>query len=96
MFKNINWKVRIKNRTFWIAFVPAMLLLVQEVANLFGFVIDLSDIGGKLLDIIEALFVVLALIGVVTDPTTSGFRQFAGAYIRNTKEGIMHEQFKIY
>ena len=84
MFKNINWKVRIKNRTFWIAFVPAMLLLVQEVANLFGFVIDLSDIGGKLLDIIEALFVVLALIGVVTDPTTSGISDSSQALTYET------------
>ena len=84
MFKNINWKVRIKNKTFWLAFIPAILLLAQEVANLFGFVIDLSIIGGKLLDIIEALFVVLALIGVVTDPTTSGISDSSQALTYET------------
>ena len=68
----INWKVRIKNKAFWIAIIPAAILLVQAVASLFGFTIDLSDIGNKLLEVVETVFVVLAIVGVVTDPTTAG------------------------
>ena len=34
----INWKVRLRNKAFWLAFIPAALLLVQTVAALFGFV----------------------------------------------------------
>ena len=28
----INWTVRLKNKTFWLALIPAVLLLVQAVA----------------------------------------------------------------
>ena len=33
---NINWRVRIKNKAFWLALIPAVLLLVQVVAAVFG------------------------------------------------------------
>lgn len=68
----INWEVRIKNKMFWLAIIPAVILLIQAVAAVFGFTINLSEIGGKLIDVVEAVFVVLAIIGVVTDPTTEG------------------------
>lgn len=68
----INWLVRIKNKNFWISFVPAVLLLVQTAAALFGFQIDLGEIGDKILAIVNAVFVVLAILGIVTDPTTEG------------------------
>lgn len=68
----INWKVRIKNKTFWILGIPATLVLIQAVASLFGFTLDLSNIGNKLIDVVEAVFVLLAIIGIVIDPTTEG------------------------
>lgn len=68
----INWKVRIKNKTFWLALVPAVLLLVQVIAAVFGYTLDLGELGNKLLDVVNALFGVLALLGVVADPTTVG------------------------
>lgn len=68
----INWKVRLKNKAFWITFIPAVLLLIQAVASVFGFTINLGDIGNKLLVVIESVFVVLTILGVVADPTTSG------------------------
>lgn len=70
--KNINWKVRIKNKTFWLTIIPATLLLIQVVASVFGFTIDLGDLGNKLLAVVNATFGVLAILGVVTDPTTAG------------------------
>lgn len=69
---NINWKVRIKNKTFWVAIIPAVLLLVQVVAAVFGFTLDLGELGNRLLDVVNAVFSVLAILGVVTDPTTRG------------------------
>lgn len=68
----INWKVRFKNKMFWVTMVPAMILLIQTVANVFGITLDLSGMGKKLLDVIEALFVVLTLLGICVDPTTAG------------------------
>lgn len=69
---NINWKVRIKNKNFWLAIIPAVLLLIQAVAAVFGYQIDLGDLGNKLLVVVNAVFVVLSILGIVTDPTTQG------------------------
>ena len=68
----INWKVRIKNKVFWLALVPAVLLLVQVVAAVFGIDLNLDALGDKLLAVVNALFAVLTILGIVTDPTTAG------------------------
>ena len=70
--KNINWVVRIKNKAFWVALIPAVLLLIQVIAAVFGYTLDLGNLGNKLLDVVNAVFAVLAILGVVTDPTTKG------------------------
>lgn len=70
--KNINWTVRIKNKNFWLAVIPAVLLLIQAVAAVFGFTLDLGDIGNKLIAVVNAAFGVLVVLGVVVDPTTAG------------------------
>ena len=68
----INWKVRFANKYFWLALIPAVLLLVQAVAAVFGFELDLGDIGEQLTAVVNTLFEVLAIIGVSADPTTAG------------------------
>ena len=68
----INWRVRFKNKNFWLSFIPAILLLVQVTANVFDFNFDFGDLGNKLIAVVNAAFVVLSLLGVVTDPTTAG------------------------
>ena len=68
----INWLVRIKNKAFWLAIIPALLLLVQTVAATFGLTLDLGEIGDKLLAVVNAVFAILAILGVVVDPTTDG------------------------
>lgn len=70
----INWTVRLKNKTFWIALIPAAIVLVQAVAGAFGFALDLSDVQARLLDVVNAVFVLLAVLGIVADPTTQGVR----------------------
>lgn len=69
----INWLVRIKNKAFWLAIIPAMLLLIQAIGSVFGLEINLSALGNKLIDVVNTLFVVLAILGVVNDPTTARF-----------------------
>ena len=69
---NINWIARIKNKSFWLSFIPAVLLFIQAVAAVFGFTLDFGELGNQLLSVVNTLFAVLALLGVVTDPTTSG------------------------
>lgn len=69
---NINWTVRFRNKSFWLSLIPAVLLLVQVVAAVFGYTLDLGDLGNKLLAVVNAVFAVLTILGVVTDPTTAG------------------------
>lgn len=75
----INLIARAKNKLFWMAFVPALLLAVQMIAALFGWQLDLQDLQGKILAAIDAIFGVLIVVGVVTDPTTEGFGDSAQA-----------------
>lgn len=76
---NINWIVRIKNKNFWVAIIPAVILLIQAVAGVFGFALDLGEIGNNLLAVVEAVFVVLAILGIVNDPTTATLNDSANA-----------------
>ena len=69
---NINWKVRIKNKTFWVAVIPALFLLIQAVAAVFGFTLDLTTLQGKILAVVDAVFGLLVALGIVVDPTTVG------------------------
>lgn len=68
----INWTVRIKSKTFWLGLIPAALLLVQAVAVPFGYTWDFTELGGQLTGIVNAAFALLAILGVVVDPTTPG------------------------
>lgn len=69
---NINWKVRMKNKGFWLSLVPAVLLLIQVVGAVFGYTLELGELGNRLLAVVNAVFSLLAVLGVVADPTTEG------------------------
>lgn len=69
---SINWKVRIRNKNFWLALIPAVLLLVQVCAAPFGYEWDFGVLNAQLSAIVNALFAVLAILGIVADPTTEG------------------------
>ncbi|HJC42005.1 MAG TPA: phage holin, partial [Candidatus Intestinimonas pullistercoris] len=44
-----------------------------------GYTLDLGGLGDRLLDVVNALFAVLALLGIVADPTTKGVGDSAQA-----------------
>lgn len=75
----INWKVRLKNKAFWMSLIPAILLLIQVVAAPFGLVLDFGELGNQLLAIINAVFALMTIIGIVEDPTTAGIGDSARA-----------------
>lgn len=68
----INWKVRMKKKTFWLALLPAIFLLIQTIADPFGYKWDFVVLNQQAAAIINAVFGVLAILGIVSDPTTSG------------------------
>ncbi len=75
----INWKIRLKNKQFWLSLIPALALCAQAIAAIFGWEIDLSTIVGKLLTAVDAVFAVLVVLGIVVDPTTAGVGDSARA-----------------
>lgn len=68
----INWKVRVRNKNFWISLIPAILLLIQVVGEVFGYQFEFGVLGNKLLAVVNAVFALLSILGIVTDPTTEG------------------------
>ena len=68
----INLLVRIKNKAFWLAVIPALALVAQSIAAIFGYTIDLTTLVGKLQAAVNAIFALLVILGIVVDPTTEG------------------------
>lgn len=69
---NVNWKVRLKNKQFWIAMIPAFLLMVQTILQVFNVGFDFTGISNQLIAVVNTVFAFLTIIGVVADPTTPG------------------------
>lgn len=71
---SINWKVRFKNKSFWVGIVGALGICVVAIAATLGF--DITDkvdgIVENLDAVIAAVFSLATILGVVTDPTTAG------------------------
>lgn len=72
--KKINWKVRLANKSFWVAIIPAVLLLSQQILKVFGVDFDYTQISSELVAIVGTVFVVLSILGIVVDPTTKGIK----------------------
>lgn len=70
----INWKVRLKNPAFWTGLIGVLATLAISVAQLLG--VDIAEVvngwQSALVALVTAVFGILALVGVVADPTTSG------------------------
>ena len=72
MKSRINWKIRLMNKQFWLSLIPALALCAQAIAAVFGWEIDLSPTVTTLLAVVNTVFALLAVLGVVVDPTTAG------------------------
>ena len=66
----INWKVRFKNKAFVVSFATIAIGFVYQVLGLFGITPPISD--SVVINLITTFVNVLAMVGVVVDPTTEG------------------------
>ena len=69
---NLNLRCRLKQKWFWLAIIPATLLLITQIGAIFGFQIDTALIGEQLAAVVNTVFLILAILGIVVDPTTEG------------------------
>ena len=64
----INWKVRLKHKGFWVSLIALLLVLANQVGAVFG--LDLTIYNNQVTAITESVLAVLALLGIIIDPTT--------------------------
>ncbi|SPT95541.1 Holin [Lysinibacillus capsici] len=81
----INWKVRLKHGPFLVGGFSLLLLLIQQIAALFGF--DTTIYNEQVTDIFNTVLALLVLFGVVSDPTTPGLNDSERAMGYNKKDG---------
>ncbi len=69
-FIKINWKARLKNKTFLISLGALVISFLYEILMLFEVVPQLTE--NELIESLNSFINILAFIGVVVDPTTKG------------------------
>ncbi|WP_423408010.1 phage holin [Heyndrickxia sp. MSNUG] len=73
----VNWKVRFKNK-FWVVAFVSQLFILAEILLVGAHEVGLTDwqlteeVKGWVLALVNAIWAVLATLGVVQDPTTEG------------------------
>ena len=72
--KNINWKLRFKNKATLLAIASTVILLAQQL----GF--KLPD---NIADVVNTFLTLLVLLGVINDPTTEGISDSSKALTYN-------------
>lgn len=66
----INWKVRLQNKTFVLTLLTTVLAFVYNILGMFDIVPKISE--SEVTTIITTLVNLLALLGILIDPTTKG------------------------
>ena len=66
----INWKVRLKNKTWLLAFAGAIVAFVYQILGMLGVVAPIAE--DNVTQVIGLLVNLLAALGIVQDPTTAG------------------------
>lgn len=61
---NINLKLRLQHKSFWVALVGLVVLLSQQLG--------IKIFPDNIADITNTILAIGVLVGVITDPTTAG------------------------
>ena len=81
--KNINWKLRFKNKATLLAIASTVILLIQQL----GF--KLPD---NIADVVNTFLTLLVLLGVINDPTTEGLKDSDKVLTYDKPKGDDHEK----
>ena len=86
--KSINWKIRFKKKSFWVAIISAIALFINNITQAVG--LDYSSQVEQGVSILTSILTVLAGIGVVIDPTTAklGDTGIAQTYSKPRDENV--------
>lgn len=70
--KNLNLKVRLRNKTFVISMLSVIVAFIYQILGILGIVANISQ--DKVINILMFIINILAGFGVLVDPTTDGFK----------------------
>lgn len=87
---NINWKVRLKNKTFIITMSTLVIAFVYQVLAAFDVVPRITE--DSLTELVTMVVNVLAMLGVVVDPTTSGISDSDRAMTYETENDVRNTE----
>ena len=82
----LNIKARLKNKTFLISIAVLMVALIYRVLSLFGVFPTVAE--NEILELIGMAVNILALVGVVVDPTTEGLNDSERAMTYFTENDV--------
>lgn len=87
---NINWKVRLKSKTFWAAIISVLVNVVFRILDLCG--VEVPVTADQIMQVAAIVLSFLAAIGIVVDPTTAGIGDSAQALMYDSpKEDVATE-----
>ena len=66
----LNFKIRLKNKAFWVTVIPALFMFLQTLMSALGTSIDLTEAESITTSLIDVVFMGLTVLGVIVDPTT--------------------------
>lgn len=69
---SINWKVRLRHRDFWLGLIGALGTFSVALSSLLGHEECALPVVERTETMVAAFLTILALLGVVIDPTTEG------------------------
>jgi len=66
----MNWKVRFKNKLWLSSFVAAIITFIYTILGMFDVAPEVTQ--GSLMNVVNAILMMLSLTGIIIDPTTEG------------------------
>jgi len=78
----INWKVRFKNKIWLSSFIATIITFVYTILGMFDVAPEVTQ--NSIMNVVNAVLMMLSLTGVIVDPTTAG--------IEDSNRAMMYEE----
>ena len=66
----INWKVRVQNKTFLTGLISLVVVFIYDLLQLLEIVPTVTQ--SAVMQVAEGILTILGMVGVIADPTTAG------------------------
>jgi phi LC3 family holin len=92
--ESINWKVRFKKKSFWVAIISAIALFINNITQALG--LDYTAQVEQFSNGINGVLAVLVTFGVINDPTTKGLKDsgIAQTYAKPRDEQVIPVEYQ--